>query len=107
MRHDWSVEDYTEYRNGIVRASQKRRRAAAMAVGMCRICCIRAAREGRTTCQGCTDYILGKAKIRSKERRAIGVCTVCGKRKPQKGHVRCSTCIQRALRYEAIRKGVI
>lgn len=107
MRHDLSVEDYHEWRNGVVSECQKRRREKAKEKGLCRICCIREAREGRTTCYECTEYILSKAKARTQERKEKGLCTVCGKRKPKAGRVRCASCTRRANVYHAKRRGVI
>lgn len=57
VRHDWSKEDYGEYRRKIVRESQKKRRKKAMEKGLCPICCIRTPIEGRSTCEICLNRV--------------------------------------------------
>lgn len=53
VKHDWSKEDYAEYRRKVVRECQKRRRAKAKAQGMCSICCKRPVVIGYQTCSDC------------------------------------------------------
>ena len=55
MKHDWSVEDYDEYRKNLVNSCQRVRRERAKANGLCSICCIRPARKNKKTCQVCSD----------------------------------------------------
>ena len=64
IKHDWSVEDYAEYRKKLVRESQRRRRARAKENGMCPMCCVRPARKGKTTCEECGKYAKDYAKWR-------------------------------------------
>ena len=52
-RHDWSKEDYAEYRRKLVRECQRRRRERAREEGMCSICAAYPAEYGRKTCQKC------------------------------------------------------
>ena len=99
MKHDWTVEDHDEYRNAIVRESQRRRRALARTKGMCSVCCIRPAMPGMVTCQQCsmsTGYANKKRSMRNKEN---GLCPVCGKNPPAKNRKRCYDCILKANEY--------
>ena len=63
-QHDWTVEDYAEYRRTMVRESQRKRRALAKAVGLCSICCRRVHAPGRVTCDECNDRIKAYQKRR-------------------------------------------
>lgn len=56
-KHDWTVEDYAEYRRAVVRQSQRKRRALAKAVGLCSICCSRMHAPGRVTCDECNNRV--------------------------------------------------
>lgn len=51
--HDWTVEDYEEYRRDIVRRSQAKRRERAKELGLCPICCVREPEEDRKSCEVC------------------------------------------------------
>ena len=53
VSHDWTKEDYGEYRKEMSRYSQRKRRAAAREKGYCVICASRPAQEGYATCQQC------------------------------------------------------
>lgn len=52
-KHDWTVEDYDEYRRDIVRRSQAKRREKAKELGLCPICCKATPEEGKTSCEVC------------------------------------------------------
>ena len=67
--HDWTVEDYEEYRRDIVRRSQAKRRRMAKRDGMCSICCIRQARPGRKTCVECNERAKEYNKIAYKMKK--------------------------------------
>ena len=58
IRHDWTKEDYGEYRKRIVRESQRRRRAKAKEEGKCSICATYPADPGRKTCRYCYDRVV-------------------------------------------------
>jgi hypothetical protein len=64
IKHDWSVEDYEEYRRTLSRNSQKKRREEAKKKGMCSICCRNKARKDKLTCAECSERIANRAKIR-------------------------------------------
>lgn len=51
-------EEYMEHRRAIVRESQKKRRARAVANGMCSICCVRKPDAGHVTCRACRQRII-------------------------------------------------
>lgn len=55
--HDWTKEDYGEYRRKMCRESQRKRRAKARLNGMCSICCKYPAIEGYKTCQDCYSRV--------------------------------------------------
>lgn len=63
-KHDWTVEDYAEYRRAMVRESQRKRRALARAVGLCTMCAIRPHAPGRLTCDKCNDRVKAYNKRR-------------------------------------------
>ena len=50
-------EQRLERRRATVRASQRRRRARAVAQGLCMVCAIRPARPGMKTCEYCCQQI--------------------------------------------------
>ena len=53
VKHDWSKEDYGEYRRKMIRESQKKRRMRAKESGLCGVCCKRPVKEGYKTCEMC------------------------------------------------------
>lgn len=55
MKHDWTVEDYAEYRREAMRRCQKARRERARAAGLCSICCRNPARDNMLTCYECSE----------------------------------------------------
>lgn len=57
VSHDWTKEDYAEYRRKLCRESQRKRRAAAREKGYCVICANRPALEGYATCQQCYERV--------------------------------------------------
>lgn len=57
-RHDWSKEDYKEYRRAVVRKAQHKRRAKAREQGLCGICAKNPAVKGRSTCEQCYSRVL-------------------------------------------------
>ena len=57
-RHDWSKEDYIEYRRKINREAQRKRRALAKKNGMCSICGNYAPEKGKKTCQYCISRVV-------------------------------------------------
>lgn len=63
-KHDWTVEDYAEYRRAMVRESQRKRRALARAAGKCTMCAIRPHAPGRLTCDECNDRVKAYNKRR-------------------------------------------
>lgn len=67
-KHDWKKENYEEYREKIVRESQKRRRERAKAQGKCIICCREQADQGKTTCKSCRDRVRKYAKLRREQK---------------------------------------
>lgn len=66
MKHDWDVEDYKEYRRGVMRNCQRRRREQAREKGLCIICCKRETRAGMVTCGFCND------RVKRSQIRAVG-----------------------------------
>lgn len=65
-KHDWTVEDYAEYRRAMVRQSQRKRRTLAKAVGLCSICCSRVHAPGRVTCDECNNRVKAYNRRRAK-----------------------------------------
>lgn len=61
-------DDWREYKNGIARQSQKRRREFARKIGMCSICCKNKPEAGYMTCRHCRDIAI-RANRRKKERK--------------------------------------
>lgn len=55
-------EEYIEHRRAIVRESQKKRRARAVANGMCSICCRNIPDTGHVTCKACRERIIRRRK---------------------------------------------
>ena len=98
MKHDWSAEDFDEYRKAIVRKSQAKRRRSAISSGMCSMCCTREAREGMKTCAVCSERANRLNKRRIAENKALGLCAGCGQRLPMPGRQRCFQCLQRVAR---------
>ena len=64
--HDWSKEDYTEYRRKINREAQRKRRAKARENGYCVICAKNFTEYGYYTCNECLTRV---KKCQSKKRR--------------------------------------
>lgn len=58
IRHDWTKEDYREYRKRIVRESQRRRRAKAREKGLCTMCARFPAEQDRMTCNYCYNRVV-------------------------------------------------
>lgn len=94
VKHDWSVEDYEEYRKRLSRESQQRRREKAIKTGMCLICCKNKARKGKRTCEECSARIAGIYKSRRDEYRSKGMCLQCGERPPVMYRSICEKCIE-------------
>ena len=65
-KHDWTVEEYAEYRRAVIRQSQRKRRALAKAVGLCSICCSRVHAPGRVTCDECNNRVKAYNRRRAK-----------------------------------------
>lgn len=53
--HDWTREDFMEYRRTISRIAQRKRREAAKEKGLCSICAKKPARQGKKTCTECSN----------------------------------------------------
>ncbi len=66
IKHDWSKEDYAEYRRKIVRESQRKRREQAKEQGLCQICAKNLPRIGYTTCEQCYIRVLKWQEKRKK-----------------------------------------
>lgn len=58
VRHDWSKEDYKEYRRAVVQKAQHKRRAKAREQGLCGICAKNPAMEGKAECEECYARVL-------------------------------------------------
>lgn len=66
--HDWSVENYGEYRRKLVRESQRKRREKARSLGLCIICATNPSLTGYSTCQKCYARVrIWQYKKRKKE----------------------------------------
>ena len=57
IQHDWSKEDYKEYRRKICRESQRKRRKKAAEIGLCHICGSKQPIPGKMTCKDCLDRV--------------------------------------------------
>lgn len=69
VRHDWTREDFTEYRRTMRRIAQRKRRKTAKKNGMCVMCCKTKARPGMKTCGKCGERSAEYAKKqRTKEK---------------------------------------
>ena len=58
IRHDWSAEDYKEYRRKSARECQKKRRTMAREQGLCLMCCKRKPMVGYSCCDKCYGRVL-------------------------------------------------
>lgn len=67
--HDWTVEDYEEYRRELVRISQRKRRARARELGLCPICCVREPEEDKKSCEDCCKRARDYAHLHYKKKR--------------------------------------
>lgn len=67
MKHDWSVENYREYRNEIVRKAQAKRRQSAKQAGKCICCCARKASKNHVTCKKCRERIGEYYKVKRRD----------------------------------------
>lgn len=57
IRHDWTKEDWSEYRKKINRESQRKRRMIAAKKGLCRMCGSKQPLPGKKTCKDCLDRV--------------------------------------------------
>lgn len=64
--HDWTKEDYREYRCKICRESQKKRRQKAKEDGLCVICARNLTEHGYSTCTECLTRVKECQKRRTK-----------------------------------------
>lgn len=64
VRHDWTREDFTEYRRAMCRIAQQKRRKSAKKRGLRSICAVNPARPGMKTCGKCGDRSIEYAKKR-------------------------------------------
>ena len=60
--HDWTREDFVEYRKAIYRMAQRKRRAEAKKNGQCAICAANPARPGMKTCADCSSRANAKKR---------------------------------------------
>lgn len=61
IKHNWSKEDYKEYRRYIVRQAQRRRRLKAREEGICPTCFHNVLTDGRSVCAECSKRIADRA----------------------------------------------
>ena len=102
--HDWSVEDYEEYRRTLSRESQRRRREFAQANGLCIICCRNPARPNLKTCADCSQRAQTFITKRKAEYRKKGMCLQCGQRPPMIYHCVCKECYEKRTEYDRNRQ---